>query len=307
MDKEHLQLHFLIFLSSFIPSVAILISIPAVELVFFRTFIAMLILGVILFVKKLRPDIGLKNIGFLFLTGILTAVYWSLLMVSAKVANASVTLIGLATSPLWVSFLQPLLQGTKVGFYKVVTGLNAIFGVYMIFSSDFDYEWGMALAISAAFFGALVTVLNSSLAKNHNHLVVTFYQMLGAFIGTACFLPLYGKFLTAGGLNLSPNLLDIGLIVALAFVFSVYAYSVLIKIMKSISPFTVALATNLSPIYGILIALAVFGRSELMNIYFYAGSIIIIASVTASPLADWLFKDRKPKAGIIAPEQMTPQ
>ncbi|MDW8287706.1 MAG: hypothetical protein RMJ89_06515 [Flammeovirgaceae bacterium] len=40
MRKELLQLHFLIFLSSFIPTVAILIKIPAVEIVFYRTMMA---------------------------------------------------------------------------------------------------------------------------------------------------------------------------------------------------------------------------------------------------------------------------
>lgn len=293
MQKELIQLHFLIFLSSFIPTVAILIQIPAVEIVFFRTMMAILILGVVILYKKFDIRLKPRAILSMLLTGIVTSIYWALLAFSAKVANASVTLVGLATSPLWVSFIQTFFTKQGVSFYKIVTGLNAIFGVYMIFSSDFDYINGMYYAIAAAFFGALVTVLNSFLAKSHNHIVITFYQMAGAWIGTTVFLIIYSFAFPNEKIDIAPSFIDLLLIFALAFVFSVYAYSVLIKIMKVLSPFTVALATNLSPVYGIILAIVFFGHKELMNIYFYAGSIIIIASVMAAPLAEYLFKEKE--------------
>lgn len=295
MRKELLQLHFLIFLSSFIPTVAILIKIPAVEIVFYRTMMAIVILSVVILYKKYSIRVNKYSLFYLLFSGLVTSIYWALLAFSAKKANASVTLVGLATSPLWVSFIQPIFTRQGVGFYKIVTALNAIFGVYMIFSSDFDYASGMYFAILAAFFGALATVLNSSLTKKHHHFIITFYQMIGAWLGTSIFLAFYNVFFPGEEVNVVPSLMDLILIFALAFVFSVYAYSVLIKIMKVISPFTVALATNLSPIYGILIALIFFGKKEMMNIYFYAGSIIIIASVMAAPLAEFFFKEKEQK------------
>jgi drug/metabolite transporter (DMT)-like permease len=257
---------------------------------------AILILSGVILYKKFTIRLKPRAIISILLTGIVTSIYWALLAFSAKTANASVTLVGLATSPLWVSFIQTFFTNQSVGFYKIVTGLNAIFGVYMIFSSDFDYINGMYYAISAAFFGALATVLNSFLAKSHNNIVITFYQMVGAWIGTAIFLVIYSFAFPTERLDITPSLMDLVLIFALAFVFSVYAYSLLIKIMKVLSPFTVALATNLSPIYGIILAIVFFGHKELMNIYFYAGSVIIIASVMAAPLAEYLFKEKEKTA-----------
>ena len=49
--------------------------------------------------------------------------------------------------------------------------------------------------------------------------------------------------------------------------------------MKKISPFTVNLSVNLEPIYSIILALIIFGESEIMTKGFYIGSIVIMISV----------------------------
>ena len=58
--------------------------------------------------------------------------------------------------------------------------------------------------------------------------------------------------------------------------------------MKYISPFTVVLAYNLEPVYGIILALLIFGESELMSANFYYGAIIILTAV----IIDALLKNR---------------
>lgn len=292
-SQDFLLLHFLVFMSSFIPTVGIWITLPATEIVFIRTIMAVLILGSVLYIKRISAWVSLKSLLLLLFSGIITAIYWILLIYSAKVANASVTLVGIATSPLWISFMSPIFSGKKFSFYQLVTGLNAVFGVYMIYSSNFTHSSGLTVAIAAAFFGALVTVLNGKLIQKHHHLVITFYQMVGAWTGTGLFL-LFSTVVIAREIVIVPTWADLALILLLAAFFSVYAYSAFIKVMRSLSPFTVALATNLSPVYGIVIAIAIFGRQELMSIYFYSGAVIILASILAFPLAQFFFgNDRK--------------
>ena len=53
--------------------------------------------------------------------------------------------------------------------------------------------------------------------------------------------------------------------------------------MKELSAFTVALTTNLEPIYGILLALLIFGQKEAMSSGFYMGASIILAAVFIYP------------------------
>ena len=49
--------------------------------------------------------------------------------------------------------------------------------------------------------------------------------------------------------------------------------------MKWLTPFTLMLTINLEPVYGILLALAVFGDKEFMSTTFYSGAAIILATV----------------------------
>jgi drug/metabolite transporter (DMT)-like permease len=52
--------------------------------------------------------------------------------------------------------------------------------------------------------------------------------------------------------------------------------------MRFISPYTVMLTTNLEPVYGIFLALIVFGQSEKMSPMFYFGSLIIVITIIAN-------------------------
>ncbi len=278
----YLQLHFIILISSLIPSINRLINLSSLEIVFYRTLLAALLFGGLVWWRKLNVKLDTRLIAELLITGLITAVYWTLHALAAKIANSSVTLVGVATSPLWVSFINPIVTNRKLDYYQILTGVCAIFGVYMIFSSGFDYGMGLFIAIVAAFFGALVTVLNAQFAKSQSVYVVSFYQMLGAWVGTIILFPINNYFHSVS-LHI-PAYNDIVLILVVALGSSIYAYSVLIKVMKIISPFTVVLVSNLSPVYGMIAALLIHGKSEMMTLYFYAGTLVILFSVVAYPL-----------------------
>ena len=53
----------------------------------------------------------------------------------------------------------------------------------------------------------------------------------------------------------------------------------MIEIMRYITPYSLIMAVNLEPIYSIVLALIIFGESELMSTAFYIGSSIIITIV----------------------------
>lgn len=284
----YLQLHLIIIISSLIPSINRLISLTSLEIVFYRTLIATVIFGAYVYSKKLNVKLDQRLIAELLIIGLITAVYWTLHAFAAKIANSSVTLVGVATSPLWVSVINPIIQNKKMDYFQILTGVCAVFGVYMIFGAGFDYGLGLFIAIIAAFFGALVTVLNAQFAKAQNIYVVSFYQMGGAWIGSILLFPLFNYFNNTS--IHKPIWTDILLIIFIAFASSIYGYSVLIKVMKLISPFTVVLVSNLAPVYGMIAALLIHGKTEMMNMYFYAGTAVILFSVIAYPLMEMAAK-----------------
>lgn len=286
----YLQLHFIILVSSLTPSINKLINLTSLEIVFYRTLIAALIFGGYVFIKKLNIRLEQRLIAELLIVGLITAVYWTLHALAAKIANSSVTLVGVATSPLWVSVINPIITNKRMDYYQILTGICAVFGVYMIFGAGFEYGLGLLIAMVAAFFGALITVLNAQFAKSQNLYVVSFYQMSGAWVGSILMFPFFNYFHDTS-LH-TPNISDILLIIFIAFASSIYGYSVLIKVMRLISPFTVVLVSNLAPVYGMVAALLIYGKSELMNMYFYAGTFVILFSVVAYPLMEMAAKYR---------------
>jgi len=92
-------------------------------------------------------------------------------------------------------------------------------------------------------------------------------------------------FLTGGfnsGMQLQSN--DLIYLLLLGTVCTAGAYVAAVMVMKDISPFRVALASNLEPIYGILFAWIIFGEEEVMSLGFYIGAVIILLAVFSYPV-----------------------
>jgi len=280
-------LHFIVLLSSAIPIIVLFISLPALEIVFYRTLIAFLALGIFSYIKNYRLSLHIEDLSRIILSGILTSLYWFLLILSAKISNATVCLIGISTTSVWISFISPIVDKKGLNYFQIITGGVAILGILIITQSDFEHPYGLFTGILAGLFGAFVTMLNARLSKGFHHYVITFYQMIGAWLGTLAFFPVYYFFIhDSQFVLLLPNVKDMFLIGTLVFVFSIFIYSQFIKLMKSVSPFIVTLSANLSPIYGILVALIFLGDNEKMGITFYMGAALIVGSVILYPILE---------------------
>lgn len=289
--KNYLHLHFLVFIWGFTAILGLLITIPPVEIVFYRTLIAAVGLGIIMHFNKLSFRLGRNEITKLILTGSLIAGHWILFFTSARISTASVCLAGMATTSFWTSFLEPLILKKRIKWYEVYLGLIVIVGLYIIFHFEFNHAIGLLLALVSAFLAALFTVINARFAKTQHHHTVTFYEMAGACVSIVLFFPIYKIFFTENQqLNLHLSPLDLFYISILAIVCTVYAYSASIEIMKNISAFSVNLTINLEPIYGIILAVMIFGEKEKMHIEFYIGACIILLSVLAHPFLNKYYR-----------------
>ncbi len=292
--QDYLHLHFIVLIWGFTAILGLFISIPPVELVFFRTLLAFLGLGGLLYYRGIPFRIGGRETGKILATGMLIAAHWILFFGAARVANASVCLAGMATSSLWTSILEPLMGGRRIRLLEIGIGLVVIAGLYVIFHFEFNHALGMVMAVGSAMLAALFSVLNSRFSRRQNAFVITFYEMLGAFLGTAVFLPFYAAWVVPDHqLHLSPTLSDWLWIGLLAFVCTVYAYSAAVKLLQKFSAFAMNLTINLEPVYGIILAFLIFRDSEKMTPGFYLGTLIILASVLSYPLLNRLFTRRK--------------
>jgi drug/metabolite transporter (DMT)-like permease len=319
--RDYAHLHFVVLIWGFTVILGKLISVPSVELVFWRTLLATLLCGGFLYFKKIDflKNIPKKDVIKLLLTGALICAHWILFFGAGKL-NASVCLAGLTTATLWTSLVEPFVQKRQIRGLEIVLGFVVIFGLYIIFRFEFNHILALVMSILSAFFGTLFSVINGEFIKKHSHHTITFYEMLGAWIATVLFLPFYAYFFAPNyTLHLLPDtqnmMLDIVCIFTLAGVCTVYAYSAGVKLMKKFTPFAVNLTVNLEPVYGIVLAYYFF--NEKMTSGFYLGTLIILSAVLAYPFLkyytekiyrqnlhnSWEKRKKKEKKGLIQPKK----
>lgn len=297
--KDYLHLHFIVLIWGFTAILGVLIDMPSVEIVFYRTLIASV--GLLLLIKLRRKSLNIGtriDYGIILGTGVLIAAHWITFFLSARISTVSVSLAGMATCSLWTAFIEPLSQGRKVKGFEVVLSVIAFIGIAIIFNAELDFLSGLILAIVSAFLSAIFSVINGRLAKKHDPYVITFYEMVGASASIALFFPIYGTYYS-DGLKLDGTLMDFVYLAILAILCTVYAYSISVELMKRLSVFTINLTVNLEPVYGIIVALIIFGESEEMSGGFYAGTGLILVSVLLYPMLNKRSKRRALSTDII--------
>ena len=291
MLKDYLKLHFIVLLWGFTAILGRLITVPPVELVFWRTLLASTGLAGLLLARRRSGRVAPRELLKLLGVGALVAAHWITFFLAARLSSVSVCLAGLATLALWTSLLEPLLLWRRVRPYEVGLGLLAMLGLYLISQAEFNQLTGLLVAVVSAGLSALFSVLNSQLVKRHAPLRLTLYEMAGACLSISLFFPVYSRYFTQGvGLRLAWHGLDWLWLLLLAGACTVYAFSTSVELMKRLSAFVVNLTINLEPVYGIVLAQALFVLrvpgfgQEKMSGGFYAGTVLILASVLVHPL-----------------------
>lgn len=297
--KNYLQLHFIVLIWGLTAILGLLINVSAIAVVFYRTLLSSAILFMMLYFWKISFRVSWKNFFIITGVGLIIGLHWILFFAAARVSTASVCLVGIATCSFWTSLIEPLMSKRKVKIYELALGIFVVIGLYIIFSVEFHYIEGLIMAILAAILASVFTVLNGKLTHQHNHYVITYYEMIGAFIGSIIFIPVYLSYFGAEAKGFIPKQWDWVYLFVLASVCTVLAFSMSIKVQKVLSAFVVNLTVNLEPIYGIILAFVIFGEEEKMSAGFYIGTSIILLSVLCYPMVNRIVKRRALQSNLI--------
>ena len=73
-------------------------------------------------------------------------------------------------------------------------------------------------------------------------------------------------------------------LLALAMACTLLPFALALVALRRLSAFYVQLATNLEPVYAIVLAIVLLGEQHQLDGWFYAGVIVILAAVFAQPL-----------------------
>tara|TARA_B110000977_G_scaffold137738_1_gene174961 strand:+ start:213 stop:1091 length:879 start_codon:yes stop_codon:yes gene_type:complete len=274
----YLVLHLTIIIWGFTGILGTLISLPSSAIVIDRMLIAYLALASMLLFRK-KEFVEKKIRWQMLIVGVITAGHWLTFFESLKVSNVSVTLCCLASCSFFVSLLQPLFNNSKLKPYELVLGLFVILGIYIIFTFESDFSLGIILSLISAFLAAIFSVWNANLIKYNSAFTITLNEMLAGWI--AMFL--YFSFKDDFDLHqIIPHGIDWLYILVLGVICTAIAFLLGTAVLKELSAFTVSISVNLEPIYGILLALWIFGESEEMSMEFYFGAGIILSTILAN-------------------------
>lgn len=280
-NKNLLILHFTVFIWGFTGILGALISVDAVQMVWYRVLIATLTLFVYFKFSKTTLKVTKKQFLQFFFTGSIVALHWIFFFHAIKVSTVSVTLVCLSSFTLFTAILEPLIKKQRIQIPDIVIGLIIILGIYLIFKFESKYTAGIIFGLSAALASSLFGTINSVLVQKSDALVISFYEIMGAFLWISLYR-LVDQSLFVERFNLSAtDWIYLGL---LGTVCTALAYVAGVSVMRTISAFRVALITNLEPVYGILLAFIFFGTKETMSIGFYLGAIIILGAVFLYPI-----------------------
>jgi drug/metabolite transporter (DMT)-like permease len=151
------------------------------------------------------------------------------------------------------------------------------------------------VSIISAISCSIFTIINRNLVAKHSSYSITSWEMGIAFLSTAVSLPLLSQFkIIPSAIPPVPAGWDWLNILFLAWVCTVFAYTVSVELMKRLTAFAVTLTVNLEPVYGILLGLLIFGKKEEMHPLFYVGLLLILGGVFMFP---WL-EARSRKSGL---------
>ena len=277
--KSYLHLHVIVFIWGFTAILGKLISLEALDLVWYRMLFASVIMTFVVLFNKEKIKVPFNVLIGFIVSGIIIAAHWLTFYQAIKVSNISITLACLSTGAFFASILEPIFYKRRVIWYELLFGIIVVVGLGIIFNVETKFKTGIYLAVTSAFLSALFSVINGKYAKEYDPNVISLYELSSGVFFLSIYLFFAGSF-TPAFFALSIN--DLIWLFLLSSICTAYAFSASVKVMKFLSPFTVMLTINLEPIYGIILALLIFDDTEEMSPLFYVGALIILATVIAN-------------------------
>jgi drug/metabolite transporter (DMT)-like permease len=239
---------------------------------------------------KTETPLPLKRQLKLLGIGGIVALHWFFFYHSIKTSTISVALVCLSSSALFTSFLSPIFNKKKhISIVDLLIGTVIILGIILIFSFESRYTEGIIYGLFASLFATVFTILNEIEVKGLKASTIGKYEMIGGFVCISLYMLLTKA---QNNYQLSISSTDLIYLLVLGTVCTALAYVMGVAVMKELSAYTVVLTTNLEPVYGIILAVIIFGKRELMTAGFYQGAAIILVSVFVYPFVKTYFNRR---------------
>jgi drug/metabolite transporter (DMT)-like permease len=283
VQKSYVKIHIAVVLFGLTAILGGLIQLNALNLVWWRMLITCVSLLFIVKWVRLRSRINKRTLLILMGNGVIVALHWLCFYGSIKLANASVSLVCLASASFFASIFEPLAFGRKINKVELLLGLLILPGMILVVQNvKVEMMTGVYVGIASAIFSALFATINKKYVDSAHPTDMTFIELSSGFLFLTLLLPF---FLTNNAFEaFFPSMTDWIYLLFLALLCTTLAFILALQALEHLSAFNSTLIVNLEPVYGIVLAWLVLNENEDLNTGFYLGVVLILAIVFSYPL-----------------------
>ncbi|MBL0102745.1 MAG: DMT family transporter [Bacteroidetes bacterium] len=277
LRTAYLKMHLAIFLWGFTGLLGKLIELNQVVLVWYRMLISSVAILLILLYYNKIPKLSFRETSRIALIGVIVMLHWVTFYGSIKLASISVAMICLSSIALFASIIEPLVNKQKFDYIEILFSALAVTGIMTIYHSDVSASKGIILGIVSALLSAVFSVFNKRITSKYESLTISLIELSSGFLFLSLVLPFFLAFNPE--ISIHASLSDWIYLLVLSLVCTVLTWILSLQALRKVSAFTMGLALNLEPVYGITLAILFAGEGKLMNGGFVTGAIIIFVTV----------------------------
>ena len=206
------------------------------------------------------------------------------LELGSELSNASVAATCMGLAPLLVAFVEPIFVGGRFDTRQLLFGVAVIPGIVLVVGgTQKGMRLGIAVGILSAVLFAIFGTLNKRFVEESDALTITGVEMAAGALSLTIAAPL----LEGWDAFVVPGRHDAILLLVLALFCTLLPFALSLVALRHLSAFTTALATNMEPVYAIILAIAFFGEQRQLDAAFYCGVAIILAAVFGHSALSW--------------------
>lgn len=271
----HGLLHLTVFVWGFTAILGRLISISAVPLVWYRLFLVLPVMAAVLKWKGLSLRSDPKRQWALWGIGVLVAAHWLCFYGCIKYAGVAVAVLCLSSLTFFTALLEPIVFKRAIVVGELLIGVAAVGGVSLIVKLETNATpLGLFLGLASAFLSAMFGTLNGVWSRDEPAERVTLHELASGLVVTSLAFTAW-DFVPPWALSLR----DAGWLLILSMVCTVFPWLASLKVLETLSPYTVALAVTLEPVYSLVLAYLLFPDEEQLTWRFYAGAAALLGLV----------------------------
>jgi drug/metabolite transporter (DMT)-like permease len=259
-----------------------LISISAIPLVWYRLAITTVVTAGVVAARGIPFAITARDARRYLGVGALIALHWMCFYGSIKQAGVATGVLTLSTITFFTAVFEPIVFRRRVATAQLVLGAFVVVGVSLLIKLELRADaLGIALGLGSAVLSAAFGTLNGKYAHGVRAELLLFYEMAAALAVTTAVLALWpAQAIAPWHLAWA----DLGWLAVLGVMCTVVPQLWALRVLRVLSPFTVALSVNLEPVYSLIIAAILWTDAEPLSVRFYGGAALLIFLVVINGL-----------------------